>query len=271
LDFQALTLRLASTCLNVLGPQRLRPGYLIVGTKRGGSTSLASWVAEHPNVAPLRKVTKGTHFFDVNYGRGRAWYFSCFERADRGWTLTGEASPYYMYHPAAPQRIAATLPAVKLIAVLRDPIERLWSHYQYEVARGNECEPLESALRLEPQRLAGEKERLLSDVSYPGFAFRHFGYLERGHYAEQLERIYKHFPHEQVHVIRSEDLFSDPHGELTRLWRFLGIADVELDDLPAQNQGAVRAEIEPAIREWLIDYYRPHNERLYEMTGIDFS
>lgn len=133
---------------------RMRPGYLIIGTKRGGSTSLAAWVSQHPQTAPCLS-NKGTHFFDINYPRGPQWYFSRFEKPRDGWRTTGEASPYYMYHPAAPERIATTLPEVKLIAVLRDPVERAWSQYRYEVSRGNETETFERALDLEPERLRG--------------------------------------------------------------------------------------------------------------------
>jgi hypothetical protein len=248
----------------------MRPGYLVVGTKRGGTTSLAAWIYQHPSVAPCRNK-KGTHYFDINYWRGPKWYFSRFETPRDGWSLTGEASPYYMYHPAGPDRIAEALPAVKLIAVLRDPVERAWSQYRYEVARGHESETPDRALDLEPQRLVGERERLLADPKYPGMAYRHHGYLERGHYADQLERIYARFPRDQVLVLGSEAMFQDPLGQLARVWDFLGLPDVKLDEFEAHNANAGRADIPLELRRRLTQYYRPHNERLHDLLGTDFG
>lgn len=261
---------------------RMRPGYLIVGTKRGGSTSLAAWVNQHPQTAPCRS-RKGTHYFDINYPRGQKWYFSRFEKPRNDWIITGEASPYYMYHPAAAERIAATIPDVKLIAVLRDPVERAWSQYCYEVARGNESEPFERALDLEPERIRGECERLLTDPAYPGLPYRLHGYLERGHYAEQLERIYAKFSSDQVLVLGSERMFADPHAELARVWDFLGLAQVRLEGLadyhellkkkaePNRDADYSRKTLPPTSRQRLTEYYRPLNEKLRELTAIDFG
>ncbi|HYO32630.1 MAG TPA: sulfotransferase domain-containing protein [Nocardioidaceae bacterium] len=262
---------------------RMRPGYLIIGTKRGGSTSLAAWVSQHPQTAPCLS-NKGTHFFDINYPRGPQWYFSRFEKPRDGWRTTGEASPYYMYHPAAPERIATTLPEVKLIAVLRDPVERAWSQYRYEVSRGNETETFERALDLEPERLRGERERLLNDPTYPGKPYRHHGYLERGHYAEQLERFFARFSREQVLLLGSEQMFADPHSELGRVWDFLGLEQMRLPELAAYHDLLEKKRSEPsrdsdynperlpsASRERLLDYYRPLNRQLYELTELDFG
>ncbi len=249
----------------------MRPGYLVVGTKRGGSTSLAEWINLHPQVVPCRN-NKGSRFFDINYRRGPAWYFSRFERpGDHDGIITGEASPYYMYHPAAPERMAKTLPDVKLIAVLRDPVERAWSQYRYEVSRGNETESFDRALDLEPERLRGERERLETDPSYEGFDYRHHGYLERGHYADQLAKIYKFFPETQVLVLQSERLFAEPHVELSRVWGFLGLDNVTLSGLQPLNAGATRASLDDHYRTRLTEYFRPHNERLWELLGTTFD
>jgi hypothetical protein len=253
-----------------LSRSRMRPYYLIVGTKRGGTTSLAAWIYEHPNVAPCRN-RKGTHYFDINYWRGQNWYLSRFEKPRDGWLITGEASPYYMYHPAGPARIAEALPHARLIVVLRDPVERAWSQYRYEVARGHETETLDRALDLEPRRLQGEKERLLADPKYPGMAYRHHGYLERGHYAEQLKRIYSGFARDQVLVLESEAMFENPLGQLARVWDFLELQNVKLADLGARNANARPANIPPAHRERLSQYYRPHNAKLYDLLGADLG
>ena len=246
----------------------MEPSYLVVGTKRGGSTSASHWIAKHPQVAPCR-TRKGTHYFDVNFDRGERWFRSGFERPRPEWKITGEASPYYMFHPLAPSRIAATLPAVRLIVVLREPVARAWSHHQYEVARGAEDLPFEIALDRESQRLDGEEERLAADPSYQSFEHRHHSYLARGHYAEQLHRLLDLFPRDQLLVIQSEKLFADPPGQLNRVWDFLGLERVQLDGLEALKPGTYGA-MPPDARARLQSYYTEHNEELYSLPGIDF-
>jgi len=246
----------------------MTPGFLVVGTKRGGSTSAYHWIARHPEVAPCR-TQKGTHYFDVNYRRGRHWFLSGFPKASPGMKITGEASPYYMFHPLSAARIAQTLPHVRLIAVLRDPVTRAWSHHQYESARGAETLPFEEALDKEAQRLAGEVDKLSADPSYQSFAHRHHTYLARGRYAEQLTALEEHVPRERVLVLQSEELFADPHGQLARVWDFLGLSPIRLEGLTAMKAGSYEEMPSSAVAR-LRDYYAPHNEALYAMPGIDF-
>lgn len=248
---------------------RMRPGYLVIGTKRGGSTSLAEWLTEHPNVAPCRN-RKGTRYFDINYGRGPAWYANRFERPSDQWQVTGEASPFYMFHPLGPKRIAEALPDVKLITVLRNPVDRLWSQYEYEVAHGNEQLGLWEALEREPERIRGERERLVADAGYDGFEYRHHAYLQRGHYAEQLQEIHRWFSPEQVLVLQSEALFADPQGQLDRVWDFLGLTRVRLDHLSPRNANGARTKIDDKSLTRLTEYYRPLNQLLYAQPGVDF-
>ncbi|GAA1247809.1 sulfotransferase family protein [Oryzihumus leptocrescens] len=247
---------------------RMRPGFLVVGTKRGGSTSAYHWISQHPKVAPCL-TRKGTHYFDVNHGRGFAWYASGFEKPRPEWTITGEASPYYMFHPLAPERIARELPEARLIVVLRDPVTRAWSHYQYELARGDESLPFDVALAREAERLDGEEERMRRDQGYESFAHRHHSYLHRGHYAEQLEHLYDLFPTGQVLVLQSEAMFADPNGQLARVWDFLDLPQVRLDGLQPMKAGSYEAMPE-GTAHLLADYFAPHNDKLYTMPGIDF-
>jgi hypothetical protein len=247
----------------------MRPGYLVIGTKRGGSTSVSEWIAEHPQVAPCR-TGKGSHYFDVNHHRGEAWFRSAFPPPAPPWRITGEGSPYYMFHPLAPQRIAEALPEVKLIAVLRDPVERAWSHHKYEAARGKEELSFEDALDAEPTRLAGERERMIADPSYDSYEYRYHAYLARGHYAEQLAHLGEFFPQDQILVLKSEDLFAHPSEQLARVWDFLGLDQVVLDGLRAHKVGASSSSIPEAVAQRLSDYYAPHNDELFRRTGIDF-
>lgn len=268
---------LRTRAANVLAPlrpmpragSRMRPDYLVIGTKRGGSTSFANWLEQHPEVAPCL-ARKGTHYFDTNFRRGRAWYASRFERSDAGYRVTGEASPYYMFHPLSAQRISDELPGVKLIAVLREPVDRLLSHYRYEVERGHESESLETALDLEESRLEGEVERLRRDPSYEGYRYRHFSYLHRGHYAEQLAHVHTLFPPENVLVLHSEQMFAQPNETLATAWRFLGLEPVHLDHLVPLNATTARPDVDEATLQRLRAYYAPRNEALYALPGVDW-
>lgn len=249
--------------------ERMLPGFLVIGTKRGGTSSLYDWICRHPQVAPCR-TRKGTHYFDVHHERGYAWFRSGFARPDPRWRLTGEASPYYLFHPLAAQRIAAELPEAKLIVALRDPVDRAWSHFQCEVALGCEDLPFDVALAREEERLAGEGERMLHRPGYESFELRHHSYLARGRYAEQLERLYSLFPPDQVLLLRSEALLADPNRQLSTVWDFLGLPQVRLQDLPRLKAGRYD-EMPAPTRRWLQDYFKPHNERLYDLPGVHFT
>lgn len=251
------------------GAGRMTPSFLVVGTKRGGSTSAYHWITRHPAIAPCRAL-KGTHYFDVNYRRGAGWFRSKFEPVSAGFQITGEASPYYMFHPLAPSRIAQALPDVKLIVVLREPVARLWSHHQYEMARGHEHLPLAQALEAEPSRLRGEVERMLADPAYESFSHRHHSYLSRGHYAEQLERLLELFTVQRVLVLQSERLFAAPNAELAKVWDFLDVPRVELTGLAPMKAGHYSAMPEAEARA-LREHYEVHNRRLYSLPGIDFT
>lgn len=245
------------------------PSYVIVGTKRGGSTALAAWVSRHPQVAPCRSG-KGTHYFDVNHYRGAGWYRSQFPAQRGPWRVTGEASPYYMFHPLAPGRIREALPDVKVIVVLRDPVERAWSHYRREVDTGYETLTFAEALAAEPERLAGEEERILADPRYDSTAHRHHSYAARGRYFEQLSRLHELFGPDRVLVLQSEALFAQPNDELAKVHAFLGLDLVELDGLKPMKPSVGSSDRPHDVIDELRDHYGPLNERLYGLPGIDF-
>src|SRR4030095_1235607 len=161
---------------------------------------------------------KEVSFFDRHYARGEAWYRGHFPNALRRAAvarragvapLAGEASPSYVFHPFAPARVAKLVPQVRLIVLVRNPVDRALSHYHHEVALGREPLPFEQALDDEETRMAGELERM-RDPRYFSHAWWNFTYQERGRYAEQLERWLELFPHEQLLVIPSDDLLPRP-------------------------------------------------------------
>jgi hypothetical protein len=257
---------------------RLLPDYLIIGAQRAGTTSLHRYLVQHPGVRTMLR-TKGVHFFDVAYGRGMAWYASRFPTKAYAWyvarrhgveLVTGEASPYYLYHPLVAQRVAEHLPRVKLIALLRDPVQRAYSHYQHEVARGFETLPFEEAIEAEPARLAGEEERMAAEPLYNSFAHQHHSYLARGRYHEQLARWRARFDDDQLLVLSAERFFREPDPTFRRVLDFLGLpafAPAAYEQHNAHDYRQMSAE----VRGRLVEHYREPNRRLYESLGEDLG
>jgi hypothetical protein len=242
------------------------PDFLIVGAQKCGTTSLYEYLAEHPQVMPA--LTKEVHYFDVRYPRGMSWYRAHFGLRRPG-RITGEASPYYLFHPAAPQRIKSDVPRAKLIVMLRDPAERAVSHYHHSVDWGFETLSLEDAIRHEPERLDGEASRIASDPTYRGLDYQHLSYLSRGVYADQLELWLSLFPREQMLVLNSHDFFDDPATGFNRVLDFLELPPQSRTEYPVVAGRTY--DTDPAIVAELREYFRPHNQRLYELLGEDFG
>jgi Sulfotransferase domain len=257
---------------------RLLADFVIIGAAKAGTTSLFGWLSEHPFVAPARH--KEVHYFDYNYFRGEGWYRKHFplqvERdrfvAEHGRPfLTGEASPSYLSHHWAPQRLASLLPDAKLLVALRNPVDRAYSQFQMSRREGEE--PLESfaqAVTAEEARLEPERARMLSDRWYNSWPIGCWSYLMRSRYAEQIERWMQLFAREQLHFLSLEQLSADPQGTLDGVHEFLGLPPHQYGRLPALHVARYDS-IGAAERAQLAEYFRPHNERLYELIGIDFG
>ena len=251
---------------------RLEPAFIMIGAQRCGTTSLFRALAVHPQVVSPT-FHKGINYFDLNYYRGAAWYRGHFPVAEvarrrtarHGGPAAFEASGYYLYHPWALERLAHDLPATKLVVMLRDPVDRAYSAYKHEYARGYETESFERALELEDQRLDGEIELMRADPAYESFAHRHHSYRHRGYYAEQLERAFEFFPRAQVHLIDSETYFSKPAQEYQRLLTFLGLRAFE-PPFGAFN-GRPGPPMPAELRQMLEDDYVPQDKRLAKLLG----
>ena len=263
-------------------PLRLMPDFIIIGTMRGGTTSLYSYLTEHPNIGPA--YMKEVHFFDVYFSKGLHWYRAQFpssvqkyytERVQKQNFITGEASPYYLFHPHAPKRIAQTLPQVKLIVLLRNPVTRAYSHYYHEVAGGHEkIATFEEAIACEEERIAKEAELLAKNEQYISYNHRHFSYLARGIYVDQLKVWMNLFPKEQFLILKSEDFYADPAAGLKQALDFVNVPDLSLKaqkEEYEQLNTTTPPRMNPATRKRLREYFEPHNSRLYKYLGVDFG
>lgn len=234
-----------------------------------GTTALYEYIIQHPDVEG--SLTKEVHFFDRRYTRGLSWYRRHFPFKSRlKGKLTGEASPYYLFHPAVARRIKETLPAVKLIALLRNPVDRAYSHYHHTKRKGFETLSFEEALACEEERMGDARTRLVADAHYHDSQFQAYSYVTRGLYAEQLERYYDVFDQEQIYVIKSEDLFEDAQAVVNGVAAFLGLSPFPLSDASPRNKAGYRREV-TGMHQQLAEQFRPHNERLYKLLGRSFD
>ena len=184
------------------------PDHLVIGAAKAGTTSLSRWLDAHPDV--YVPPSKELHFFDrdAQWERGVDWYATNF--ADAGDAASvGEATPAYLFVPEAPKRIASVVPDARLIAVLRNPVDRAYSHYWHAHEWGGEPRTFEDAVEAS---LRGD------ETVRP--------YLPRGYYLEQLQRYEELFSREQMLILRFEDLAADPVGTFRRVCGLLGIRDV---------------------------------------------
>ncbi|HEY2129198.1 MAG TPA: sulfotransferase [Streptosporangiaceae bacterium] len=254
---------------------RMLPGFLIVGAQRCGTTSMYRTLSQHPAVlkSPLHK---GVHFFDTSYDRGLPWYQGHFPlrsraaRAARATPVTFESSPYYMFHPLAAERISRDLPGVRLLVLLRDPVERAYSAHAHELARGYETEPFERALELEASRLAGEAERIMADPSYRSHSHQHHAYRTRGQYIEQLERLEKLFGRDRIHVVDSSDFFTDPAPVYAAVLDFLGLPFLG-NPVFERHNARPRSPLPAQLGKALDEHFIPYDKRLAGWLGRDPS
>lgn len=254
--------RRAELRLRMRQPRAL-PDAVILGAQKSGTSSLHNYLVQQPGmIEPLRKEV---HYFDVNSGRGEAWYRAHFgRRGEPG--LNIDSSPYYLFHPAVPRRMHVLLPDAKLIVLLRDPVRRAYSHYWHERDKGREKLEFEAAIAAEAGRLGDAHERLADGTLERSFAHQHFSYVARGRYAEQLEAWFDVYPRERFLILKFEDLAKEPLATLNATLGFLGLPPAAAVDLEARNTRRYPPMAE-AVAAQLRDCFEPHNRRLEALLG----
>jgi Sulfotransferase domain len=230
------------------------PDYVIIGAQKGGTSFLYYLLTRHPLVEPAAR--KELHFFDQPelFDNGAEWYRRCFPRLnskDGQMSITGEATPYYLFDPPVAKRMAETVPKARLIALLRNPVDRAYSHYQMQVKRGTEPRTFEEAI-----------ER------------QHSSYVSRGIYVDQLLRWFEFFNKDQMLILKSEDFFERPVEILKVVLTFLDLPDwqPEVPELQQRRHtGTYKQKMDPSTRRRLEAYFEPYNQRLYECLDVDFG
>jgi len=262
-------------------PLRVLPDFIIIGAAKCGTTSVYNYMIQHPDIYPASR--KEIHYFDLHR---TGWYRSNFPtiflknrvKSNKRPFVTGEATPNYLFFPNVPKKVHKICPNAKLIVLLRNPIDRAYSQYHHQVRkkllppREKERETLsfDEAIRAEEKRLEGEWGKISKDKSYPTEKFRNFSYLSRGIYVDQLERWMKYFPKEQFLIIKTEEFNEDPQGALNRTFEFVGVSKFRVENLNKLNTGKYE-EMNESTRKYLIKYFKPHNQRLSKLLGIELN
>jgi hypothetical protein len=239
-----------------------RIDFIVIGVQKAGTTALFDHLADDPAIG--LSDTKEVHFFD---DESRDWaqpdYDAYHARFD--WdrpAMRGEATPIYIYWPGALERIAAYNPKIKLVLMLRDPVERAWSHWRMERGRGAETKSFAWCIREGRQRLFAAE---------PWGHHREHSYVERGYYGDQVERLFAMFPREQVLMLQADDLRSDPQTVLGRLNAFLGLAPPPATAPRVVHAGPEMEGLAPADRTHLRAVYARDQARLAALTGMSFG
>ncbi len=258
-------------------PIRILPSFIIFGVPRCGTTSLYNYLVQHPSIIPA--LTKEINFFALNFLKGVSWYKMHFPiilekykiRKDfRDYFMTGEGSATSIYHPHASSRIKKTIPNVKLIVMLRNPVDRALSQYFKIVKIGREKLSFEEAIKAEEGRIRDERKKMLQEENYYSLKIHRFSYLSGGKYIEYLKPWFDLFSKEQILVLKSEDLYEEPAKIYKKTLKFLNLPEWELPQYKKYNYLDDKPKMNPIIRKNLVDYFRPYNEKLYKYLGKNF-
>jgi hypothetical protein len=245
------------------------PDFLLIGTKRGGTTSLGRYLFAHPRVAqlfPRRATPKGVRYLDERPDRSERWYRSHFATvlvrgpAVHPRKLAGEATANYLFHPEGAARAHAVAPDAAILVLVRDPVERAWSHWRERTRRGVETLTFEQAL-------AAEEARLAEAFASGGARAGNVAYRAQGRYADLLLPWLERYGPDRVLVLVSEEFYADPSATYATALSFLGLAPHELGSYPAYNFREPTERMADATRVELEAFYEPENRRLEELLG----
>jgi hypothetical protein len=247
---------------------------VIIGAMRAGTTSLYEYLNAEPRIRPAER--KEIHYFDLQRHRPVEWYRAHFPLAlpwrKRRW-LAGEATPYLLFDPTAPERVTAALPSSsRFVALLRDPVERAFSHWRGAVRLGVEPLSLAEAAAAEPGRLEAARLAAKGQDPHTLKEFRHMTYLARGEYVEQLERWIAAAGRSRLLIVQSERLFREPAAVVREVVQWLGASPRASDDATFTVFNPGHEEHMPEdTRQLLARHFAPFNERLYALLGTRYD
>ena len=237
------------------------PNFIIIGCQRCGTTSLYTYLAQHPQI--LTPIKKEMDFFSWHFHRGIDWYLAHFPPMPPGEQfLTGEASPSYFDSREAPERLYSLFPEAKLILLLRNPVDRAISQFYRLTALNWEARSLDRTISDEIERLDRNPEYIIGEE--PG------NYLARGRYIEFIKNWRTFFPPEQLLILKSEDFYAGAAAIVQQVLEFLDLPEYQLSEYQNANPGSYQ-RVNESVSDRLSDYFRPYNQELEEYLGRQFD
>ncbi len=244
------------------------PSFIIIGPMKTATSALYKYINQHPQVLPC--IEKEVHFFSNNnkYPHGKDWYIAHFPLIPEGeHFITGEASPGYIVNNIQ-QRVFEMFPSIKLIALIRDPVDRAFSHYQHNVKHGFERRSFKEAINSELE--------VLKSVENPAEAAQkwrwgiHPGYLLIGFYYYFLKQWLDIFPRDQLFIINNQDLLINPSVTMKQVFKFLGLPEHVEVEYPKYYAGSYEP-IDEGMRQTLNDVFQQHNQKLEEYLNLNLK
>ena len=244
------------------------PSFIIIGPMKTATSALYNYINKHPQVLPC--IEKEVHFFSDNnkYSHGKDWYIAHFPLIPEGeHFITGEASPGYIVNNVQ-TRVFEIFPNIKLIALIRNPVDRAFSHYQHNVKHGFERRGFQDAINSELE--------VLKSIENPAEAAKkwkwgvHPGYLLIGFYYYFLKQWLDIFSREQFLIINNQDLFINPSATMKQVFKFLGLPESLEAEYPKYYASSYDP-IKDELRKKLNEIFKPHNQKLEDYLNIDFN
>jgi hypothetical protein len=244
------------------------PQVMIIGTQKSGTGAFYEILRQHPKIIDRPGEI---HFFDIHFEKGIEWYKAQIHSQNDFKTIGIDKSPYYLFHPLAAERAHSILPKAKLIVLLRNPIDRAYSQYQMNVRKQREPLSFADAIKVETTRLLGEAENIIITGNTPQFSnHRHFSYLSRGIYIEQIKNWLNYFSCNQMLIISFEEFLQNPEKIIQEALAFIGLPEFHNFNFKVGKKNNY-LPLDPSLREELSDYFRSYNEELEAFLNKSFN
>ena len=260
---------------NLTSGIRTFPDFIIIGAGRAGTTALYSYLIQHPKIIPAYTTNNedvaDLHFFEYMISDNIKWYKShfpiSFSKSQKKHFITGEFTSTYMYHPDVPKRIFNLLPRVKLIVILRNPVDKAYATYQQQFRFGEITTTFEETINAEFRRMNFNTD--FPELNSKNDDFENsvaHNIIRHGIYVNYLETWFKIFDTNQILILNSYDLKNSTKETLNQIFNFLNISNYDIPDISPVNVGTY-TPINKTTRQKLIDFFKPHNQRLDELLS----
>ena len=255
---------------------RVLPDFLVIGIGRGGTTSCFHYLSQHPSI--IGSAYEEIGFFDENFHLGLNWYRSMFPTKflkkkiakKFGKSLTYDVTPSYIWKPWVARRIKELFPGIKLIAILRNPVDKAYSHYHLTIRSNNEKLTFEEAVMRDMKTFS---DLVNSDSKINDDYFKNQiknSYLGRGFYAQQLETWFELFDRKQILILTSEELSTETNKTMNKIFKFLDLPNYEIPDIVKRNT-ANYSNMKMDTRKKLTSFFGKYNQELFKLLNEEFD